>query len=68
MRYSLNFVFATGLGLFGLSTFSTERRIKEIGIRKIFDASVSNTNKFYRIASVNVLVSHVLRPFCRLAG
>ncbi len=30
------------LGLFGLTTFAVERRFKEIGIRKILGASVSN--------------------------
>ena len=31
------------LGLFGLACFSMEKRIKEIGIRKVFGASVANT-------------------------
>ena len=35
-------IFISLLGLFGLASFSTERRIKEIGIRKILGASVSN--------------------------
>jgi putative ABC transport system permease protein len=33
------------LGLFGLSSFSVERRIKEIGIRKVFGASVTGIIK-----------------------
>jgi len=34
-------IFITGLGLWGLSSLSTEQRIKEIGIRKIMGASAS---------------------------
>ncbi len=33
-------IFITVLGLFGLSTYTAERRTKEIGIRKVFGASV----------------------------
>jgi len=34
-------LFTAGIGLFGLSTFIAQRRIKEIGIRKVLGASVS---------------------------
>ncbi|MBN1272092.1 MAG: ABC transporter permease [Candidatus Aminicenantes bacterium] len=34
-------IFLSCLGLFGLSSYSVERRIKEIGIRKVLGASVS---------------------------
>jgi putative ABC transport system permease protein len=35
-------VFVACLGLFGLASFTTEQRTKEIGIRKVLGASVSN--------------------------
>ena len=35
-------IFIAGLGLFGLATFNTLQRIREIGIRKVLGASVIN--------------------------
>ncbi|MDJ0938473.1 MAG: ABC transporter permease [Woeseiaceae bacterium] len=35
-------IFVATLGLFGLASFTTERRTKEIGIRKVMGASVSD--------------------------
>lgn len=40
--FSLLTIFITGLGLFGLASYTAERRIKEIGIRKVLGASVTN--------------------------
>jgi putative ABC transport system permease protein len=34
-------IFIAGLGLFGLAVFTAEQRTKEIGIRKVMDASVT---------------------------
>jgi putative ABC transport system permease protein len=38
-------IFISSIGLFGLTTLSIERRTKEIGIRKVFGASVSQIVK-----------------------
>ncbi|MGD2091040.1 MAG: ABC transporter permease [Candidatus Aminicenantes bacterium] len=41
MYFTLLTIFVSCLGLFGLASFMTERRTKEIGIRKVLGASVS---------------------------
>lgn len=43
-------VFISCIGLFGLATLATQRRIKEIGIRKVLGASVPN---LVRLLSMN---------------
>jgi putative ABC transport system permease protein len=40
--FSFLAIFIASLGLFGLATFNTLQRIKEIGIRKVLGASVGN--------------------------
>lgn len=41
LKFSLLAVFIAMMGIFGLSTFATQRRIKEIGIRKVNGAKLS---------------------------
>ncbi len=49
------------LGLFGLTTFSAEQRIKEIGIRKVLGASVSGiTTMLSRDFAVLVLIAYII--------
>ena len=50
------------LGLFGLVTFTTERRIKEIGIRKVLGSSVSRivmmlTYDFLKLVGISLMVA-----------
>ncbi|MBV6647457.1 MAG: ABC transporter permease [Cyclobacteriaceae bacterium] len=52
--FSLLTIFITGLGLFGLASYTAEQRIKEIGIRKVLGATVLN------------LVTLISRDFSRL--
>jgi hypothetical protein len=40
--FSVLAIIITGLGLFGLASYTAERRTKELGIRKVMGASVSN--------------------------
>jgi putative ABC transport system permease protein len=50
------------LGLFGLATFTSERRSKEIGIRKVLGASVGNlvallSRDFLKLVLLAILLS-----------
>ncbi|WP_420319286.1 ABC transporter permease [Ekhidna sp.] len=40
--FSILAIIITGLGLFGLASFTAEQRIKEIGIRKVLGATISS--------------------------
>ncbi|GAB5525096.1 MAG: ABC transporter permease [Roseivirga sp.] len=42
--FSLVSIVLTALGLFGMTTFVIERKVKEIGIRKVLGASISSIN------------------------
>lgn len=60
--FSLLTIFITGLGLFGLASFTAEQRIKEIGIRKVLGASVTSlvaliSKDFTRLVLVAFMVS-----------
>lgn len=55
-------IFISCLGLFGLTTFSTGQRVKEIGVRKVLGASVSNivtllTSDFLKIVLVSIILA-----------
>ncbi len=55
-------IFISCLGLFGLATFTTGQRVKEIGVRKVLGASVSNivtllTSDFLKIVLVSIVLA-----------
>ncbi|MBP2834147.1 ABC transporter permease [Aquimarina sp. U1-2] len=62
MTFTLLSIIIACLGLFGLATFNAERRIKEIGIRKVLGASVGQITyklsiDFLRLVGIAILVS-----------
>lgn len=55
-------IFISCIGLFGLSVLSAEKRIKEIGVRKVLGASVSNivftlSKDFLQLIFVSLIIS-----------
>ncbi|WP_439555759.1 ABC transporter permease [Dyadobacter sp.] len=58
-------VFISCLGLFGLASYSAERRFKEIGVRKVMGASVAGivallSGDFIRLVIVSILIASPL--------
>jgi putative ABC transport system permease protein len=63
--FSLLVIFITVIGLFGLSSFETEQRTKEIGIRKVLGATVSSiifqfSRKFTKLVLWSCLIASPL--------
>ncbi|MEP7322942.1 MAG: ABC transporter permease [Saprospiraceae bacterium] len=55
-------IFISCLGLFGLASFMAEQRTKEIGIRKVFGASIANvwgllSQDFVRLVVISCLIA-----------
>ena len=55
-------IFISCLGLFGLASYSAERRIKEIGVRKVMGASVSGivallSADFLKLVVISILIA-----------
>jgi putative ABC transport system permease protein len=54
-------IFVACLGLFGLAAFTAERRIREIGIRKVLGASVTSitsllSKDFIRLVAISIVI------------
>jgi ABC-type antimicrobial peptide transport system permease subunit len=61
-------VFISCLGLFGLATFTAERRVKEIGVRKVLGASVVSvvgllSKEFLALVALSLVVASPLAYF-----
>ena len=56
------------LGLFGLASYSAERRVKEIGIRKVMGAGVFNlvtllSGSFVRLVFISIVIAWAIAWF-----
>lgn len=61
-------IFISCFGLFGLATFSAEQRTKEIGVRKVLGASVTNivglmSKDFLKLVIVSIVVASPIAWF-----
>ena len=61
-------VFISCLGLFGLATYMAEARIKEIGVRKVLGASVTNitallSKDFVKLVIISILIASPIAWF-----
>lgn len=60
-KFSLLAIFIAMMGIFGLSTFATQRRIKEIGIRKVNGAKLSEVLLLLNIDFIKwVVISFII--------
>lgn len=60
--FTLLTIFISCLGLFGLASYMAENRIKEIGIRKVLGASISNittllSKDFLRLVLISIILA-----------
>jgi ABC-type antimicrobial peptide transport system permease subunit len=60
--FSVLSIFISCLGLFGLATFSTQRRTKEIGVRKVLGAGEAGivallAKEFLQLVAISLLIA-----------
>ena len=65
MAFTVLAILIACLGLFGLVTYSTEQRVKEIGIRKVLGASIGNivamlSKDFLRLVLLSFVIASPL--------
>ena len=53
-------IFISCLGLFGLSAYIAESRIKEIGVRKVLGASVLNITKLLSVDFIKLVIISII--------
>ena len=63
LYFSILALFIACLGLFGLTAYATQQRIKEIGVRKVLGASVGNIAAMLSIDFLKLIVLAVLVAF-----
>ncbi len=66
--FSILAIFIACLGLFGLAAYTSEQRTKEIGVRKVLGATVSNivillSREFTRLVAISFLVAAPIAYF-----
>jgi len=54
--FSILAIFVACLGLFGLASFMTEQRVKEIGVRKVMGASVPNIVGLFSVDFIKLVL------------
>jgi ABC-type antimicrobial peptide transport system permease subunit len=62
LLFAIITILVAALGLFGLAAFTAERKIKEIGIRKVLGASVSHivqliSKEFIVLVGVGIMIA-----------
>ncbi len=65
---ALTAIFIACMGLFGLATYASEQRIKEIGVRKVLGASVSSiatllSEDFIKLVIISIVVASPIALF-----